>query len=381
MALSATIGLGNIAGVAVAIQHGGPGAVFWMILVGFLGMATKFSECSLSVMYRTIDSQGTVHGGPMYYIVKGMGSRFKFLAIFFAIACICSSLGAGNLFQSNQVSQALHESFRIPPVATGLTLSFLTAIVIIGGVKRIAFITSKIVPFMGLFYLLGALTVIFANIREVPHLFYQIFHDAFSGSAAFGGFVGIGLREVVVQGIRRACFSNEAGLGSSAIAHSAAATKEPIREGVVALLEPFIDTILICTMTALVILLSGAWTNDKFEGINLTTHAFNSIIPGFGQYFIPIAVFFFAYSTLLSWSYYGERASDFLWKEKGVKVYKITFCILVCLGALWKINPILNFSDIMFGLMAIPNFIALLFLLPKLKKASENYFRKIKKQL
>ena len=217
----------------------------------------------------------------------------------------------------------------------------------------------------------------FFHIEKIPGLVGQIFHDAFSGTAATGGALGIGVREVMTQGIRRAAFSNEAGVGSAAIAHSAAATKEPVREGVVALLEPFIDTIVICTLTAFVVLLTGAWQQEGMTGVNITAFAFDSVLPGFGQYFVPLAVFFFAYSTLISWSYYGERASDFLWGERGKKIYKGVFCVLIFFGALWEITPVLNFSDVMFGLMALPNLLCIVLLLPKLKKASEKYFKQL----
>lgn len=378
-ALSATVGLGNIAGVAIAISSGGPGAVFWMILVGVLGMATKFAECSLAIMYRHVDEHGVVHGGPMHYIERGLGKAWKPVAVFFAFACICSSFGAANMFQTNQVASILNAEFSISPLFTGILLSFLTAVVILGGIKRIGQVTSKIVPLMGGIYVIGALIVICTNISEVPSIFAMIFKDAFTGTAAIGGFAGVAVAEVIRQGVRRACFSNEAGLGSSPIAHSAAATKEPIREGVVALLEPFVDTVVICTMTALVILLSGAWKLDGgLSGVQLTAAAFDSAIPGFGKYFVPLAVFLFAYSTLLSWSYYGERAVDYLAGDKALIAYKIVFCLLAVLGAVWKQTAVLNFSDLMLGLMAFPNLIAILVLLPKLKKESSSYFSRLK---
>ena len=376
-ALSATVGLGNIAGVAVAIHAGGPGATFWMILTGFVGMATKFSECSLAVMFRRIDDHGEVHGGPMHYIDIGLGPRFKPLAVFFALACIGSSFGAGNMFQSNQVAQILTSNFAIPQWVTGLTLALMTGVVIIGGIQRIGQVTSKVVPFMGGIYVLGALAIIVLNFEKVPGLLAQIIGDAFTGTAAAGGFAGVAVRQVIVQGFRRACFSNEAGLGSSPIAHSAAATKEPIREGSVALLEPFIDTIVICTMTALVILISGVWTQD-INAVELTALAFNKSIPGFGDYFVPVAVFLFAYSTLLSWSYYGERAIDYLTNGKYLIFYKIFFCFCTFLGAIKSLGPVLSLSDILLGLMVIPNLIAVLLLFPKLKAETQRYFSQLK---
>ncbi len=375
-ALSATVGLGNIAGVAVAIKAGGPGATFWMIAAGLLGMATKYSECSLAVMYRRVDENGHVHGGPMHYIVNGLGEKWRPLAIFFAFACIASSFGAANMFQTNSVASIMNGYFDIPPMLTGVVLAVAVAVVIIGGIKRIGSVTSFLVPIMGGIYILGALVVILKNFDQVPGLFGQIFSDAFTGTAAAGGFAGVAVKEVLVQGVRRACFSNEAGLGSAPIAHAAAATDEPVREGVVALLEPLIDTVVICTMTALVILISGAWTSDA-NGVELTALAFDSAIPGFGRWFVPIAVALFAYSTLLSWSYYGEMATDFLFKGKYITTYKATFCMFAFVGAIWKLGPVLNFSDIMLGLMVIPNLIAVWLLFPKLKAATNEYFGKL----
>lgn len=380
-ALSATVGLGNIAGVAVAIKAGGPGAIFWMVLTGLVGMSTKFAECTLAVKYRKIDDRGEVHGGPMHYIVIGLGEKWKPLAVFFAFACIAGSFGAANMFQTNQVASILKGNFNIAPAISGAVLAIMTGIVIIGGIKRIGKVTSVLVPFMGGAYVLGAIFAIAINFDKVPHLFYQIFHDAFNGTAAAGGFAGVAVSQVLIQGVRRACFSNEAGLGSAPIAHSATSTKEPVREGVVALLEPFIDTVIICTMTALVIMISGEWTSD-LTGVELTAAAFDSAIPGFGKFFVPIAVFLFAYSTLLSWSYYGEKAIGFLFpgSTKALLGYKGLFCILAFLGSLWAIGPVLNFSDIMLGLMVIPNLIGVIFLLPKLREETKNYFEKLKKE-
>lgn len=375
-ALSATVGLGNIAGVAVAIHIGGPGATFWMIVAGFLGMASKYTECSLSVMYREIDQKGTVRGGAMYYIEKGLGKKWKPLAVFFAFAAIFSSFGAANMFQANQVASIMNSGFGIPPLATGLVLAILTAVVIIGGIQRIGNVTSLLVPFMGGIYIAGSLFVILANVELLPGLLAQIVTDAFTGTAATGGFAGIAVSQVMIQGIRRAVFSNEAGLGSAPFAHAAAATKEPIREGVVALLEPFVDTVVICTMTALVILISGAWTQDA-NGVELTAMAFDSAIPGFGKWFVPVAVFLFAYSTLLSWSYYGERAADYLFGEKAILPYKVLFCVLAVVGSVWAIGPVLNFSDIMLALMAVPNLLALMLLFPKVRRETKIYFEKL----
>lgn len=377
-ALSATVGLGNIAGVAVAISSGGPGAVFWMIVTGFLGMATKYSECTLSMKYRKIDENGRIHGGPMYYILQ-LGPKFKPLAILFAFAAICASFGAANMFQTNQVATILKHSFNIPQALSGLALAILTAIVIVGGVRRIGKVTSKLIPLMAVIYITGALIVIFGHISEVPGLLMMIFSDAFTGTSALGAFEGIAVREVFIQGVRRACFSNEAGIGSSPIVHSAATTKEPVREGLVASLEPFVDTIIICTMTALVILISGVWTNDiGGGGVLLTAKAFNSVIPGFGQYFVPLAVLLFAYSTLLSWSYYGEISTEFIFGSKSIIPYKILFCVAAFLGAIWELKPILSFSDIMLGIMVIPNLIAVVSLSKVVRTETKSYFTRLK---
>ncbi len=384
-ALSATVGLGNIAGVAFAVKAGGPGAVLWMILTGLVGMATKYSECSLSVMYRKIEPNGEVYGGPMYYIVNGLGPKFKPLAVIFCICLISATFGAGNMFQTNQVAKILNGGFGVPNWTTGLVLAILTGAVILGGIKRIGSVTSKLIPLMGGIYVIGAMAVILLNYDKVGGLLYSIVHDAFTGTAVAGGAAGatikIALDQVIRQGVRRACFSNEAGLGSAPIAHAAASTNEPIREGVIALLEPLIDTVLICTMTALVILISGHWTDPNLNGVELTAAAFESAIPGFGRFFVPTAVFLFAYSTLLSWSYYGETMVHFVSNPKKSKrnilVYKILFCIVGFIGAIWKIGPVLNFSDIMLGLMVVPNLIAVWLLFPKLKQATNEYFNKL----
>jgi len=379
-ALSATVGLGNIAGVAVAINNGGPGAVFWMVMVGLLGMATKFSEVSISLMYRHVDERGVVHGGAMHYIERGLGKAWRPLALFFALACMAASFGAANMFQTNQVASILSDKFEVPSLLTGIVLAVMTGVVIIGGIKRIGKVTSTLVPLMGGIYILGSITVVAMNITEVPGLLYSIVYYAFNEleAGAMGAVSGIAVREIITQGVRRACFSNEAGLGSSPIAHSAATTKEPVREGTVALLEPFIDTVVVCTMTALVILNSGAWVQEGLTGVDLTAAAFDYAIPGFGGVFVPVAVFLFAYSTLLSWSYYGEQAVSYLFGQKGLLPYKLLFCVAAVIGAVWSLGPIIAFSDIMLGMMVIPNLLAVLLLLPKLRKEVVIYFAKLK---
>lgn len=377
-ALSATVGLGNIAGVAVAIHMGGPGAVFWMVVTGFVGMATKFSEVSVSLMYRHVTEKGVVRGGAMHYIERGLGRKFLPMAYFFAFACTLASFGAANMFQTNQVASIMNQNFGVPHLLSGGILGFLTAIVIIGGIKRIGKVTAVLVPFMGGIYVIASLAVVLLNIELVPDLVHRILIDAFTGTSVFGGIGGIAVKETLIQGVRRACFSNEAGLGSSPIAHSAASTKEPVREGVVALLEPFVDTVVICSMTALVILISGAWTTSA-TGVELTALAFDSAIPGFGAYFVPFAVALFAYSTLLSWSYYGEQAVTYLVGERGVLPYKFVFCVAAVMGSIWSLDGIIAFSDVMLGLMVVPNLIAVMLLLPPLRREVDSYFGKLKR--
>ncbi len=382
-ALSATVGLGNIAGVAVAMHFGGPGATFWMIVAGFVGMATKYAECTLAVKYRHIDENGVVHGGPMHYIERGLGKRWRPLAVFFALAAIAASFGAANMFQTNQVAIILESAYAVPRAVTGVTIAILTGMVILGGITRIGKVTAFLVPFMGGIYMLGAALVIAMNLPLVPELLLRIVTEAFTGTAAAGGFAGIAISQVLIQGVRRAAFSNEAGLGSAPIAHAAAATDEPVREGVVALLEPFIDTVIICTMTALVILITGAWAvgpEVAKPGVELTAYAFNQVIPGFGTWFVPIAVAMFAYSTLISWSYYGERAVDYIFREKSkgaILAYKAVFCVLAFVGAMWTYGPVLNFSDIMLGLMVVPNLLAVWMLFPQLRHDTINYFARL----
>ncbi|HUU45027.1 MAG TPA: sodium:alanine symporter family protein [Acidobacteriota bacterium] len=378
-ALSATVGLGNISGVAVAVTVGGPGAVFWMWIAGLVGMATKFATCTLAVMYRKIDERGVTSGGPMYYIDLGLGRRWKPVAVMFAFMGAVASFGIGNMFQSNQSASILEGQFGLPTWVTGLVLAVFVALVIIGGIKRIGRVAGKLVPGMATIYVLGALYLILTHLGEVPGILGMIVSDAFTGTAAVGGFTGVAFREVVVQGIRRAVFSNEAGLGSAPIAHSAAKTDEPVREGVVAMIGPFIDTIVICTMTALVILLSGQWVTGSADGINLTVAAFESAMPGFGRYFVALAVLLFAYSTALSWSYYGEKCTQYLMGPRTVFAYKLVYVILIVVGAVWSLQPVLDFSDAMLAMMAIPNLLGTIALTPRVARATRTYFARLKR--
>jgi AGCS family alanine or glycine:cation symporter len=375
-ALSATIGLGNIGIVAIIIKYGGPGAVFWMIVAGIIGMATKFAESTLAILFRKIDKDGTVHGGPMYYIEYGLGKQFKPMAKFYALSIAIGSFGIANMFQTNQSAIILNQSFGVPHLTTGLVMMILGAVVIIGGIKRIAKVTSVLVPIMAITYVIGCVIVITFHIEKLPHLIQLIVTSAFSDTGIAGGAVAT-MHMAILQGVKRACFSNEAGLGSAAIAHSAASTTEPVREGVVALLGPFIDTVTICTLTALVILTTGVWETSDLVGVPLTAAAFDSVINGFGHYFIPIAATLFAFSTLISWSYYGEIAVHYLTGKKGILPFKIIFCIAALLGSVWKVQAVLDFSDIMTGMMVFPNLVAIWLLLPHLKKQTKRYFQKL----
>jgi AGCS family alanine or glycine:cation symporter len=375
-ALSATIGLGNIGIVAIIIKLGGPGAIFWMVLAGVIGMATKYAESTLAILFRKIDQDGVVHGGPMYYMEYGLGKQFKPMAKFYALAIAIGSFGIANMFQTNQSAVILNDSFGVPHAVTGLLMMILAAVVIIGGIKRIAKVTSFLVPLMAVTYIIGCLIVLTYHISDIPSIVGSIFEGAFTGSGLAGGAVG-SLHMAILQGVKRACFSNEAGLGSAAIAHSAASTNEPCREGVVALLGPFIDTVVICTMTALVILCTGVWETSDSIGVPLTARAFDTVINGFGHYFIPVAATLFAFSTLISWSYYGETASYYLFGKKGIIPFKVVFCLVAFLGSTWKVKAVLDFSDIMTGLMIFPNIIAIWLLLPHLKKQTKRYFQKL----
>ena len=381
-ALSATVGLGNIAGVAVAITVGGPGATFWMIVAGLLGMSSKFVECTLGVKYRVVNENGEVSGGPMYYLKNGLakygyGNIGKVLAVLFAILCIGGSFGGGNMFQANQAYAQLSGQF--PMLAGngpmfGFLLAILVGTVIIGGIKSIAKVTEKIVPFMAVLYVAAALVILVVNFSDIGNAFAMIFKGAFAPSAAFGGFIG-----VIIQGFRRAAFSNEAGVGSASIAHSATKTNEPVSEGIVSLLEPFIDTVVICTMTALVIIVTGMSGVQGVEGAQLTSQAFESVISWF-PYVLVIAIFLFAFSTMISWSYYGLKSWTYLFgsSKKSELVYKLIFLIFIIVGSSVKLGAVLDFSDMMILAMAFPNILGLLILSGEVKIDLKEYLNKVK---
>ena len=384
-ALSATVGLGNIAGVAIAVAIGGPGATFWMILAGLLGMSSKFSEVTLGQKYREFRPDGKVLGGGMQYLGKGLAEiglprLGKVLAVLFAILCIGGSFGGGNAFQVNQSLNALAETFPVLeryPWAYGLGMALLTGVVIIGGIRRIADVADKIVPFMCGLYVLTALFILFDNAGRIPWAFGEILNGAFTPAAGYGGFIG-----VLVQGFRRAAFSNEAGAGSAAIAHSAARTPYAVREGIVALLEPFIDTVIVCTMTALVIVITGAYNDPAYEAIRaanngaaLTSRAFGQHITWF-PYVLAIAVMLFAYSTMISWSYYGERCWVWLFGDRSSRIYQALFLVMVFLGSIVTSTNILNFGDLMILGMAFPNLLGVFLLSGKVRKELDDYWVK-----
>ena len=385
-ALSGTVGLGNIAGVGVALAIGGPGATFWMILCGLLGMASKFCECTLGVKYRTILPSGAVSGGPMYYLSqglseKGLGGLGKALAIGFALMCILATLGAGNMFQANQAHAMLTYAFDVPSeygVMTGVILAALVFSVIVGGMPSIASVTEKIVPWMAALYVTMALIVIVTNLGQVGPAFSAIFEGAFTGAGVAGGFIG-----ALIQGLKRATFSNEAGVVSAAIAHSAVKTKEPITEGLVSLLEPFVDTVVICTMTALVITIAGLnvapFDGNSLTGVTLTAASFTETADIF-KYLLALAVIMFAFSTMISWSYYGLKAWTFLFGESRMieLLFKVIFCVFVVIGATIQFGAVIDFSDAALFAMSIFNIIGLYFLMPVVKKELASFITRIK---
>ena len=387
-ALSATVGLGNIGGVALAIQVGGPGAVFWMWMVALFGMTAKFSSCTLSQLYRKTNADGTISGGPMYYLdiglkERGLGVLGKFLGVMFAIMVMGGALGGGNMFQANQSFEAIHSSFGVPErfnYVYGLIMAVLVGLVVVGGIRRIGAATSRIVPAMCGIYVVASLFIIIANIENVPRTFALIVRMAFTDNAYFGLVIG-----VIVMGVRRGAFSNEAGLGSASIAHAAAKTQEPVREGLVAMIGPFIDTIIICTMTALVVLVTGTWEDEALAaqggniGVTLTTEAFRSVISWF-PYLLTFCIVLFAYSTMISWCYYGERGWIYLMDHFGgrglqtVIVFRIIFVIFVFIGAVTALEPVVGFSDIMIFSMAFPNIVGSIILAPVVSKKLKDYW-------
>ena len=389
-ALAATVGMGNISGVAVAIFMGGPGALFWMWVSAFVGMATKFFTCSLSIMYRGEDSEGKVQGGPMYIIREGLAKRwggnwtylFKPLAGLFALAGIFGPLP---IFQANQLTQILRDSIYIPQgwvtanahlggdLITGLVLVVLVSIVIFGGITRIGKVTSKLVPTMVVIYVGCVIAILAAHITEIPHYLGLIVTDAFTGKSVMGGAVG----SLIVIGIQRGVFSNEAGLGTEALAHGAAKTKEPVREGLVAMLGPAIDTIITCTMTALAILVTGVWKSTEANGVTLTLNAFNEALPEFGTYLLVICVLFFSISSMLTYSYYGTKCLGYLIGADKQHWYNYFYVGSIIFGSIASIGAVIDLIDGMFALMAIPTMVSTILLAPKVKEAATDYFSRI----
>ena len=381
-AISGTVGLGNIAGVAVAVAVGGPGATFWMILAGFLGMSLKFCECTLGVKYRIINKDGTVSGGPMHYLSKGLAEKGqaslgKFLAVFFSICCIGGALGGGNMFQANQSFQQFvsvtggdGSFFADKGWLFGLIISIVLGFVIIGGIKSIAKVTSKLVPLMAIIYLAAGLVIILINITGVPEAVIRIISEAFSPSAAAGGALG-----ALIIGFQRAAFSNEAGLGSAPIAHSAVKSDQPVTEGIVSVLEPFIDTIVICTVTALVIVITGMYdARGDLTGIGLTSAAFATTISWF-PFVLAIAAILFAFSTMIAWSYYGLKAWTYLFGNSKISenIFKIIFCIFIIIGSSVSLGSVLNLSDSMIFLMSVANLIGVYFLASVVRNEVNSY--------
>ncbi|HLV00936.1 MAG TPA: sodium:alanine symporter family protein [Acidobacteriota bacterium] len=370
-ALAATIGLGNIGGVAIAITQGGPGAVFWMWVAAVVGMATKFFTCTLAVMYRGRDSLGQVQGGPMYYIEVGLGPKYRFLAIFFSI---CGMIGCLAMFQANQLAEILTASYEVSAPLTGIATVLLVAIVILGGLKRIANVASRMVPAMCLLYLMTALYIVGVHSDRVLTIFYQIFHDAFTGTAAAGGAAGIGFLTVVQTGIKRAVFSNEAGIGTAPMAHGAAKTTEPVREGLVAMWGPLADTIIVCSLTAFIILAAADWrAAEGIQGVALTLQAFENSLGSAGKFLLVIIVASFGLSTMFGYSYYGKKCFSYLFGAHRSKVYDYFYLIMLYVGAVWTAGMVVNMLDTAFALMAFPNMIAALLLAPRVMGAARDY--------
>jgi len=371
-ALAATVGTGNIAGVATAIAIGGPGALFWMWITGLVGMATKYAEAVLAVKFRVVDEKGQMSGGPMYYISKGL--NLKWLGALFAIFASVAAFGIGNMVQSNSVADAIKHSFNIPVEYTGIALAVLTGLVIIGGIKSIGRVTQVLVPSMVVFYMIAALVVVFIHIEAVPNVIYLVIVEAFTPTAASGGFAGATVMLTIRMGVARGVFSNESGLGSAPIAAAAAQTKHPVTQALVSMTQTFIDTIVVCSFTGFAILVSGVMETGA-TGVPLTSMAFETALPGeWGGIIVSLGIIFFAYSTILGWCYYGEKSIEYLLGIKSVMPYRLLFVFAVFIGAIVKLDFVWTFADIMNGLMALPNLIGLLGLGGIVAAETKNYF-------
>lgn len=372
-ALSATIGTGNIAGVATAIALGGPGAVFWMWITALVGMATKFAEAVLAVRYRETDSTGFHVGGPMFYIKNGLGRKWLWLGGAFAFFGAVAAFGIGNTVQSNSVADALDSTFGLPHWVTGVVIMVLAGAVILGGIKRIARVAGKLVPIMGIAYVLAGLVVLVINAGQIVDALGMIFYYAFSPHAAVGGFAGAAVMAAIRFGVARGIFSNEAGLGSAPIAHAAARTRNPVRQGLIAMLGTFIDTIIVCSITALVILTSTVWETGE-AGASLTALSFDAALPGYGNQIVSLALAVFAFTTILGWSFYGEKCFQFLFGARSITLYRVLFVLAIPVGALAQLGFIWLMADTFNALMAIPNLIALALLSPVVFKLTRDYF-------
>ena len=372
-ALSSTVGTGNIAGVATAIGIGGPGALFWMWCTALVGLATKYSEAVLAVNYRETDELGKKVGGPMYYIKNGLGTKWKWLGVCFAIFGALAGFGLANTVQSNAVSQVMQTNFSVPTIVSGLMMSVFVGFVLLGGIKRIAEVASKLVPFMAIIYFLCTVSILVINASEIPAAFDLIFTSAFNPTAATGGFAGATVMLALRMGVARGIFSNEAGLGSAPIAHAAAETNSPVRQGTIAMLGTFIDTLVICTLTGLVLLVTGVW-NGEAEGAAMTSAAFASVLP-YGDKVLSICLALFAFTTMLGWSYYGERCAEFLLGTKVIVPFRILWVIGIFLGTQMSLGLVWKMSDALNGMMAIPNLIALILLAPVVFKLTNDYFK------
>jgi AGCS family alanine or glycine:cation symporter len=371
--LSATIGTGNIAGVGTAIALGGPGAVFWMWCTALVGMATKYAEAVLAVKYREVDEEGNHVGGPMYYIKNGLGDNWRWLGGAFAIFGALAGFGIGNMVQANSVADAMQTNLGVPFWITGVVMAVLVFAVLIGGIRRIAQVAGKLVPFMAIAYVAGGLVVILFNLSEVPAALALIVTQAFTPTAATGGFAGAAVMLAIQMGVARGIFSNEAGLGSAPIAHAAAQTKDPVGQGSVAMLGTFIDTLVVCTITALVIVMSGMWSSGE-SGAALSSAAFGAELPGFGEWVVTFGLMIFAFTTMLGWSVYGERCVEYLFGVKSILPFRLLWVLAIPLGATVKLSFVWLVADTLNALMAIPNLLALLLLSPVVFKVTREYF-------
>jgi AGCS family alanine or glycine:cation symporter len=370
-ALSATVGVGNIAGVATAIHLGGPGALFWMWMTALVGMATKYAETLLAVTYREVSPRGHYLGGPMYYIKHGLGTKWAWLGTLFAVFAASAAFGVGNIVQTNSIADALNAEFDVPVWATAVTLTVLVFAVIIGGIKRIAVLSSTLIPFMIILYFVGGVFLLIANASEIPAAFDLIFTSAFNGTAATGGFAGAAVAAAIRFGVARGIFSNEAGLGTAAIAQAAARSDDPVRNGAIGMLGTFIDSLVVNSMTGIAIITTGVWMSGE-TGAPLTAMAYNEALPGFGGAIVSISLIFFAFTTILGWSLYGERSAAYLFGDRAIVPYRYLWAIVIPVGALSELEVVWILADIMNALMAIPNLIALLLLSPVVFKITRD---------